>query len=254
MGDPGRSMFVDEMPRHEAVEREGPVQFMRGAVCHRVGHDPARTRRGLETTCSPAGVDEQVLHRSEADDGRGVRSDINDTSPGPQHLRTGENREQFHRSRQLVFDHMEAAALCVGVEGVGACPHHQLTLVGLADINMNSAAHDHGVEHLFKQWTDQRLQWPALDWNGESGEIGQQRGMTGCNEAHLAGSDGALGGVYALDLIVPDVKACHFGALDDIHPKIARCLRIAPGHPVMFGDAATRLVGGTMNRIPDIRD
>src|SRR5882672_303038 len=148
---------------------------------------------------------------------------------------------------------MEAAALCVGVEGVGACPHHQLTLVGLADINMDSAAHNDGVKHLFKQWTDQRLQWPALDWNGESGEIGQQRGMTGCNETHLAGSDGALGGVYALDLIVPDVKACHFGALDDIHPKVARCLRIAPGHPVMFGDSATRLVGGTMNRIPDIR-
>src|SRR5664279_1622641 len=88
VGNPGRSMFVDEMPRHEAVERKGPVQFMRGAVCHRVGHDPARTGRGLETTCSPTGVDKQALHRSEADDGRGVWSDIDDTSPGSQHLRT----------------------------------------------------------------------------------------------------------------------------------------------------------------------
>src|SRR5450432_3582675 len=77
--------------------------------------------------------------------------------------------------------------------------------------------------------------------------------MTGCNETHLAGCDSALGGVYALDLIVPDVKACHFDALDDIHPKVARCFRIAPGHPVMFGDAATLLVAGTMNRIPNIR-
>ena len=25
VGNPGRSMFVDEMPRHEAVERVGPV-------------------------------------------------------------------------------------------------------------------------------------------------------------------------------------------------------------------------------------
>ena len=32
VGNPGRPMFVDEMPRHEAVEREGPVQFMRGTV------------------------------------------------------------------------------------------------------------------------------------------------------------------------------------------------------------------------------
>ena len=102
------------------------------------------------------------------------------------------------------------------------------------------------------QWTHERLQWPALDWNGEPGEIGQYRGVTGCNETHLAGSDGALRGVYALNLIVPDVEACHFGALNDIHPKVARCLCIAPGHPVMFGDAATRLVGGSMNRIPDI--
>ena len=72
-----------------------------------------------------------------------------------------------NRSRELVFDHMKTAALCIGIEGVGACPHHQFTFVGLADINMNSAAHHYGIEHLFKQWTDQCLQWPALDWNGE---------------------------------------------------------------------------------------
>src|SRR5258705_8772553 len=77
--------------------------------------------------------------------------------------------------------------------------------------------------------------------------------MTGCNEAHLTGSDGSLRGVYGPDLIVLDVKARYFGILDDIHPKVARRFRIAPGHPVMFGDAAARLVGGTMNRIPDIR-
>src|SRR5580765_4663498 len=130
---------------------------MRSTVCHSVGHDPAGTWRGLETPCSPAGDDEQVLNRSSADNGGGDRTDINDTSPCPQHLRTGKYRKQFQRSRQLVFDDMEAASLCVGVEGVGACPHHQLTLVGLANVNMDSAAHNHGVEYLFKQWTDQRL-------------------------------------------------------------------------------------------------
>src|SRR4029453_13173622 len=89
--------------------------------------------------------------------------------------------------------------------------------------------------------------------NGEPGEIGQQRGMTCSNESYLAGCNGALAGIYPLDSIVPDVKTCHFDALDDIHPKVACCLRIAPGHRVMFGDAATRLVSGTMNWIPDIR-
>jgi hypothetical protein len=48
----------------------------------------------------------------------GIWCDINDASPGPQHLRTGEDGEQFHGSRQLVFDDMEATPLCVGVEGV----------------------------------------------------------------------------------------------------------------------------------------
>src|SRR5215218_2885099 len=76
--------------------------------------------------------------------------------------------------------------------------------------------------------------------------------MAGCNETHLARSDRALGGVYALDPIVRDVKARDFGALDDVHPPVARCLSITPGYPVMFGDATTRLVGGTMNRVSDI--
>jgi hypothetical protein len=64
MGDSGRSMFVDKMPCYKAIERVGPVQFMRNAVSHCVGHDPARTGGGLESASSPAGVDEQVLNGS----------------------------------------------------------------------------------------------------------------------------------------------------------------------------------------------
>src|SRR5688572_24171313 len=172
MCNPSRPMFVDKVSCQKAVKREGPVQFMRSAMCHGVGHDPARTRRGLETTSPPARVDEQVLNGRKSDDGGCIRSDVNDPTPGSQNLRTGENRKQFKRSRQLMFDDMEAAALCVGVEGVGPRSYHQLALVCLADIDVNSAAHDHGVEHLFKQWTDQCLQWTALNWNGKSGELG----------------------------------------------------------------------------------
>src|SRR5436190_24241923 len=58
--------------------------------------------------------------------------------------------------------------------------------------------------------------------------------------------------MYTMNPIVPDVKAGHFGALDDIYSKVARCLRISPGHPVMLSNAPTRLVSGTVNRIPDI--
>ena len=76
--------------------------------------------------------------------------------------------------------------------------------------------------------------------------------MPRCNESYLSGSDSALGGMNTMNFIVPDVKACYFSALDDVYPKVARRLRISPGHPVMFGDAATRLVSCTMNRLPDI--
>src|SRR6478735_12394597 len=73
------------------------------------------------------------------------------------------------------------------------------------------------------------------------------------NQSHLPRSNSPLGTVYTLDPVIPDVKARHFCALDDIHPKVARCLRIAPGHPVMLGNATTRLVGGTMDRVAHIR-
>src|SRR5215212_7179878 len=99
-------MFVDEMPSHEAVERKGPIQFMRDTVCNRVGHDPARTGRSLETTCSPPAIDKQIFDWRQSNDWRCIRCNINDTTPGPENLRTGENRKQFNRRGQLVFDHM----------------------------------------------------------------------------------------------------------------------------------------------------
>ena len=51
---------------------------------------------------------------------------------------------------KLVFDHVEAATLCVGVKDISTCSHHQFTFVGLTNINMDSTTHDHSVEHLFK--------------------------------------------------------------------------------------------------------
>src|SRR4051794_18836220 len=77
--------------------------------------------------------------------------------------------------------------------------------------------------------------------------------MTCPNKTYLSGSDVALAGMNAMNFIVPDIKACHFAALNDIHPKITCCFRIPPGYPVMFGNAATWLVSSTMNGVPHIR-
>src|SRR6185436_3231597 len=118
----------------EALKRVRLVQFMRAAIRDRVCHDPARTWRCLESACSPATVNEKVFDRGQSNDGRSIRCDINDTSPGPQQLCSRENREQFNRCRKLVFDHMKASTLCIGVESVSTCAHYQLTLVRLANI------------------------------------------------------------------------------------------------------------------------
>src|SRR5678815_162061 len=121
MSDAGRSMFIDEMARHETLQCKGLGQFMRATICDGMCHHPTRTWCCFETTCSPTAVDEQVLDRGEPDDRRGIGCDINDAAPCAQHVCTGENREQFNRRCQLVFDHMEATALCIRVEGVGTC-------------------------------------------------------------------------------------------------------------------------------------
>src|SRR5688572_28821605 len=77
--------------------------------------------------------------------------------------------------------------------------------------------------------------------------------MSGCNQAHLQRRNSSLRRVHAMNLVIPDVKTCDFSALDNIYPEITCCLRISPGHPVMFGNTAPRLVSCTMNRVPDIR-
>src|SRR5689334_10752415 len=58
--------------------------------------------------------------------------------------------------------------------------------------------------------------------------------------------------MYTLHLIVTDIKAIDFRSLYDIHAKVARGFRIAPGYPIMFGNAATWLIGRSMNGIADV--
>src|SRR5678816_1651323 len=76
--------------------------------------------------------------------------------------------------------------------------------------------------------------------------------MSGCNESNLSGSDIAKRSLYFMNFVFTDIKACHFASLDDINAKITCCFCITPGHPVMLGNAASRLISCTMNRVTDI--
>ena len=122
-------MFVDKMPGHKAVERKRLIQFMRGTVCYRVRHYPTRTRRCLETTRSPTAVDEQVFDRGETNDRGGVRRNINDAAQ----VRNTCAREKIETIQSPLPTGVRSHGsrpLCIRVEGVGACAHHQLTFVG----------------------------------------------------------------------------------------------------------------------------
>ena len=77
--------------------------------------------------------------------------------------------------------------------------------------------------------------------------------MTCCNKTNLSCSDITLRSLNAINFIVADIKACHFSSLDNVYSKITCSFCITPRHPIMLGNAATWLVGSTMNRVPDIR-
>ena len=58
-----------------------------------------------------------------------------------------EDREQLDGCRQLVLDHMRRPTLRIGGVGIDPGAHHELTLVGLADIDVNRVRHDDAVQH-----------------------------------------------------------------------------------------------------------
>ena len=85
----------------------------------------------------------------------------------------GEDREELDRRAHLVLDHMERAPLRVAVVRVDAGPHHELALVGLADVDVDGVRHHDRVEHGLEQDGDQRLQRVGLQRQPQAEHGGQ---------------------------------------------------------------------------------
>src|SRR5437016_1359216 len=67
VSDAGGAVLIDEMPRGEAFEIEGPIELMRLVVCNRVSKDVPRTRRSLEPARPPPAIEVEALDLRLAD-------------------------------------------------------------------------------------------------------------------------------------------------------------------------------------------
>ena len=86
-----------------------------------------------------------------------------------------------------VLDHVEAAALAVGVVLVDAGADDELALVGLADIDVDGVGHDHAGEHRLDRLRHQGLQRVAFERQADAGHVRHHAGMAGGDEPTLLG-------------------------------------------------------------------
>ena len=136
---------------------------------------------------------------------------------------------------------VEAAALGVVVEAVGAAADHHLALVGLAHVAMHGVGHHHHIHAGLDRFRDKGLQGDGLDRQAEPGHFRQLAGVARDHHAQLAAANEALGGVYARDLPGFGADAGHFAVLDDVHAHGGAGAGIAPGNGIMPPGAAARL-------------
>src|SRR5699024_10380228 len=175
--------------------------------------------------------------------GRGIRRDIDDAAPVAQHAHARKDRVQLLQRRQLMFDHIHAAALAITEIAIDAGTDHQLALVGLADVNMHRTGHDDGIDNRLDRLRHQRLQRMRLYRQGKARHVGQYAGMTGHDDADLAGLDRALDCFHAGDFAAITDDAGDGTVLDDVDPGRVRGTRIPPGHTVMTCGTPTWLIG-----------
>ena len=77
------AVFIDQCTSREPIESEGCIQGVRLIVRYGVRENVARAGCRLEATSTPATVKIKALHRRLANDGAGIRADINDAAPLP---------------------------------------------------------------------------------------------------------------------------------------------------------------------------
>ena len=130
----------------------------------------------------------------------------------------------------------------VDAVGIAGTAHHQLAAGGLGDVDMQAAGDDDLIQERLQRHGDAGLQRDGADRQLEAGHLGDQRGGTGHRLHGAIAVDGAAVGVHALDGAVLDQQAGDFGLRMDMHAAHRRTPRIAPGHGIMAGDRARRVV------------
>ena len=82
----------------------------------------------LEASGSPAIVQKNALDRRRADDGRGIRDDVDDSAPLAHQLQLPEGREHVEKAGDDDLLHRRGAALAIGRDAVETAAEHDLPL------------------------------------------------------------------------------------------------------------------------------
>ncbi len=183
------------------------------------------------------------------DDRRGVRRDVDDPGPRPQHVRARQGREERDEGGQLALDDVERPALGETVVGVDPGTDDELALERLADVDVDGVRHhDRRLDRL-EQLRDEGLERVALERQPDAGHRREDRGVARRDDRHPARGDGAARRPDAGHAPAGDVDAGHLGALDEVDAERIGRPRIAPRDVVVLGDAAARLVGRPEDRV-----
>ena len=106
-------------------------------LCDRMREDVTGSWCCFETPCAPTTVEIKPLDGRLCEKGARVRANIDDSTPTPHHPYTAEDWKQLGQRSHLMFDHVEGAALCVGIIKIRAGADDELSFVRLAEIDVN---------------------------------------------------------------------------------------------------------------------
>src|ERR1051326_2038115 len=260
------TLLVDDGAAAEAVEREGGVEWVRRVLGDGPGEHPARSRRRLEAAVAPAAVEIKILDRRFADDRAAVHGHVHDAGPAAHQAQAREAREHGEPAFDRVLNRRQVSPLSVGIVEVEVAAHHQLALVGLADIEVSGTEGDDGIEHGFERLAHESLQHMSLDRQAQAGARGPpaggagggaadlgpraeagpggrgpRAGGAGGGEADLARRDEAARGLDPAYAPVLDAEAGDLTILDDIDAALVRRAGVTPGDRVVARSPAARL-------------